>query len=199
MHDPVLCLALGVETGAMTDASKRLTPDGGFTASDLPDDVAYELFELPKDLADGFSLVEERILRDPWFQQPILPAPTVPNWEHVNYEEIRLMRGFHFPKAWTRLGLGEQRSQALSLYHLFHRFLLCGQWADTQVVLCNKRMHLHSLQHRPHSRGPLSSLAMSSLREHGWTKDRHDTCKHPQSTMQFLPEDGPKKFTSTQT
>ena len=25
--------------------------------------------------------------------------------------------------------------------------------------------------------------------EHGWTKDRHDTCKHPQSTMQIPPRD----------
>ena len=34
------------DAGAMTDASKRLAPDGGFTAADIPDDVAYEMFEL---------------------------------------------------------------------------------------------------------------------------------------------------------
>ena len=45
------------ETGAMTDASKRLAPDGGFTAADLPEDVAEELLELP----DACSMV--RLMR----------------------------------------------------------------------------------------------------------------------------------------
>ena len=47
------------ETGAMTDASKRLAPDGGLTAADLPEDVAEELLELPEDFMDGFAVVEE--------------------------------------------------------------------------------------------------------------------------------------------
>ena len=54
-----------------------------------------------------------------------------------------------------------------------------------QVALYNKRMHLDSLQHRPHARSPLTSLTMSWLRDNCWTKDCHDIWKHPQSTMQI--------------
>ncbi len=53
-----------------------------------------------------------------------------------------------------------------------------------QVALYNKRMHVDPLLHSPHARSPLSSLAMSWLRNNGWTKDRHDTWKHQHSTMQ---------------
>ena len=74
----------------MTDASKRLAPDGGFTAADLPEDVAEELLELPEDFRDGFAVVEE-------------PLPFC--------SMMRLMRGSHCLRALTAQGLGVQQKR----------------------------------------------------------------------------------------
>ena len=79
-----------VETvaGAMTDASKRLAPDGRFTMDDLPDDVAYELYELPEDLADGFSVVEEPLVRELWMQPHIETPPQPTGMGYLSYDDV---------------------------------------------------------------------------------------------------------------
>lgn len=91
----------------MTDASKRLAPDGGFTAADLPEDVAEELLELPEDFRDGFAVVEEPL---PFPEMAWLggmthpPAIPLDNWRRLQYDEIDeripLPKGIDSTRAW---------------------------------------------------------------------------------------------------
>lgn len=90
-----------------TDASKRLAPDGGFTAAGLPEDVAEELLELPEDFMDGFAVVEE-LLSFPemaWLGgMPHPPAIPLGNWRRLQYDDIEeripLPKGIESTRAW---------------------------------------------------------------------------------------------------
>ena len=144
-------------TGGMSDATKRLAPDDGFglTMDDLPDDVACELFEL---LHDGFSVVEEPLVRELWLQPPMEAPPQPTGMGYLNYddvdERIELPVGVESTRSWGATEIQMPKFRGIHTFETLVKAAIGGDKEAVKYCAFIKMKYLKAYTTRPASQGP---------------------------------------------